>query len=394
MNRRHPLSVLLLMLAAACVGCGPKVTLSPELQKEQPRVVAFLGVKAPDDMRKERVEYLEQALRSEISNRGYLVLDKDAMSKTCSSVDCPELSDLVNRNGLQGTFTAEISSITRANFGVGYWNSVSGKLRLLNPAGIELLAVDHSEREQGGVVFQSGQAIEAITSTVRNAGDDAFNMLADKYAKTIALKIPRVESSSNSARDEDPLKSVSAQQIRNGVYEICAVGAERAIVSLVVNKQRTNLRPTKGGTFCGIYRIEPARAAGGAAKLYVEARSPFGQLDRQDVALDTPSRCDLDGKVELRRDDRRNLLSVRCVALNSAKKKSAPSSCSDAASSCSAEKLIVYRAPTDQGPFTKVTELRDYSWSEPAKKDQVTYRVVAVDSRGDVSAPVTPLVTP
>lgn len=363
--------------------------LSPELSSQKPHVVAFLGLNAPEDMRKERVQYLEQALRDEIGGRGYLVLEPEAVRAVCSGLDCPERDELVRRHGLEGVFVGEISSITRANFGVGYWNTVSGKLRLLSPTGVELALVDHSEREQGGLVFQSGQVIEGFQQTVRNAGDDAFNLLADKFAKTIALKLPRVEQSADES-DAPPITAVETRLVRSGLYEVCANGQESALVSLVMNRQRTNLRSVSPGRFCGIYRIEPT--ASGAGRLSIEGRSPFGKVSRKEIALESPLRCDLGGKVELKRDRSRNVISVRCVTL-AGRTQTAQSSCPADGAVCSAEKIVVYRSPSDQGPFTKVTELRDYRWSDPAARENVSYRVVAVDSRGVVSSPVTPAVT-
>jgi len=77
-------------------------------------------------------------------------------------------------------------------------------------------------------------------------------------------------------------------------------------------------------------------------------------------------------------------LKVLCAAVGREK---APllEGCAEAIPACSAEKLIVYRAPESSGPYTKVTEIRSSSAALP--KADGEFQVVAVNASGAPSTP-------
>ncbi len=368
------------------IGCGPKVTVSPEFESKKPKLVAFLGTIAPEDIRKERVDYLTATVRSAVQGRDYLLLDESVVRKVCPKADCADRKQLADRYGVQGFVTLKLDSVSRHNFGVGYWNSVHGVLSLTGVNGEELLAIDHSEREQGGVVFQSGQVLQGLIEQVNNSGDDSFNKLADKFSRTLALKLPKAPPSAAGgtviAANETDLEMVDVRQIRSEVYEICARSKTSSAVSILMNRQRTNLRPVGPGRYCGIYRLQRKGVAPGS--ITVEARSAFGAIQRRDIALDLPTLCNLDGRVALKRQGEKNTLVLSCVAIG---KQSVP--CDGGLTSCPVEKLLVYKAMSESGPYEKIVELRGPSWTDASGKNSF-YRVVAINS-GSSSLPVTPV---
>lgn len=368
------------------IGCGPKVTVSPAFESQKPKLVAFLGSNAPEDIRKERVAYLTNAVRSAVQGRDYLLLDDSVVKKICPTAECPDRKQLAERYGVQAFLTLNVESVSRNNFGVGYWNSVHGILSLSQPTGEALLAIDHSEREQGGVVFQSGQVLQGIIEQVNNSGDDSFNKLADKFARTLALKLPKAPASAaptplTVAGNETDLEMVDIRQLRSEVYEVCARSNSGSAVSILMNRQRTNLRPVAPSRFCGIYRLQ--RKTGTPGSITVEARSAFGAVQRREIALDLPTLCNLDGRVALKRQGDKRMLLLSCVAIG---KQSVP--CSAGQVSCPVEKLLVYKAPAESGPYEKVVELRTPNWTDARGKDAF-YRVVAINS-GSSSLPIIP----
>ena len=374
------------LVGVISIGCGPKVTVAPEFEKTKPKLVAFLGATAPEDIRAERVAYLTNAVRSAVQGRDYLLLDDSVVRKLCPNAECPERKQLAERYGVQAFLTLNVKSVSRNNFGVGYWNSVHGVLSLTQSNGEELLAIDHSEREQGGVVFQSGQVLQGIIEQVNNSGDDSYNKLADKFARTLALKLPKAPASAaptalTVAGNETDLEMVDIRQLRSEVYEICAQSNSGSAVSILMNRQRTNLRPVGPSRFCGIYRLY--RKSGTPGTITVEARSAFGAVQRRDIALDLPTLCNLDGRVALKRQGEKRMLLLSCVAIG---KQSVP--CSAGQVTCPVEKLLVYKAPTESGPYEKVVELRTPNWTDARGKDAY-YRVVAINS-GASSLPITP----
>lgn len=377
---------LIILLGVMVVGCGPKVTVAPEFESAKPKLVAFLGTIAPEDIRKERVAYLANAVRSAVQGRDYLLLDESVVRKICPTAECPDRKQLADRYGVQAFLTLRVESVSRNNFGVGYWNSVKGVLSLTQPTGAELLAIDHSEREQGGVVFQSGQVLQGIIEQVNNSGDDSFNKLADKFARTLALKLPKAPASAaptatTAVRNETDLEMVDIRQLRSEVYEVCARSNSGSAVSILMNRQRTNLRPAGPSRFCGIYRLHAKSGTPGS--ITVEARSAFGAVQRREIALDLPTLCNLDGRVALKRQGDKRMLLLSCVAIG---KQSVP--CSAGQVTCPVEKLLVYKAPAESGPYEKVVELRTPNWTDARGKDAF-YRVVAINS-GASSLPITP----
>ena len=382
-NRIAVLSLAVLTFTA--IGCGPKVTVTPAFEASKPKLIAFFGAIAPEDIRHERVAYLTAAVKSAVQGRDYLLLDDGVVKQICMSPECPERQKLVELYGVQGFLTLSVGSVSRNNFGVGYWNSVQGTLAMTLPSNENALTIEHSEREQGGVVFQSGQVLQGIIDQVNNSGDDSFNKLADKFARTLSLKLPKAPASSTpvlSAATDADLEMVDVRQLRNEVYEVCARSKFGSSVSILLNRQRTNLRQVEPSRYCGIYRLARKGAAPGS--ITVESRSAFGGIQRREIALDLPTLCSLDGRVAVKRQGAKSTLLLNCLAIG---RQSFP--CAGGQPSCPVEKLLVYRSGSESGPYEKVVELKGASWTDARGKDSF-YRVVAINS-GAVSTPYTPV---
>ena len=186
-NVLRALAPTLLFVAA----CGTTVTKSSQFEQSSPSLYALLPVTYPSDIRPERAAYIRTALERELATRGFVLLDDSVTLRVCGEASCPGRSELVSRYGVDGFLQLSLDGTNRINFGAGFYNNISGDLLLLNRESEELVRIEHSESERGGLLFNSGQVIEGIVSTVDNTGDLSFSNLADEFAQELALKVPK-----------------------------------------------------------------------------------------------------------------------------------------------------------------------------------------------------------
>lgn len=379
----------LLAAAAAALllqACAPKGSFNQGFEKTGPRVVALLPVKHPSDMPRERAELVRKTLASELGNHGYLVLENAIVSSVCDTPECPERNLLAERYLVDGFAILSIESASRGNFIGAYYNTISGDLRFLDRSGNELGKVDHTERESGGVLLQSGQVFEGVRSQIESGGDPGFSKLAQKFVYSLVSSLP--ESGRTDVGDSTPVSvtGVSTRLVGPEVYEVCSRGTPNSFAYLVVPPLRTNLRETAPGVYCGTYRLDETAVKGPG--VVVELRSPYGNSVHHPVPALEPAPCSTLGKAELVAGKDPPKLALSCDSPGAPQ---GAGGCSTGGTGCNVEKLLVYRAPTEEGPFLKVAEVlrpRSSIIEAPFAKPDGLYSLVSVDRRGGPSVPV------
>lgn len=367
-------------------GCGPTVKNVAPAGQPIPARLAFMPVKAPAEMRTERVSYVRDALRRELANAGLLLLNDDVIAKTCKSTDCPERAEVAARHGADGFFELTIESASKNNALLGYVDQIHGTARILDRSGKELVSIENRETETGGLLFNSGQVLEGLKSSVKNYGDNGFNFLADKFAKTICLKIPQTNSGGNqpASAAEERISDVTVQTVRPDTYKICLTGTPGGTASINSGRRRFPLREASNGVYCGTHWLDSSSFGGGAEQpaFFGELRSSFGDVARRDVNIPLAPQCKWDDLFTLMQSNAGNEIKY-------------------AAASCPVERFEVYRAPRAIGPYQKVAEVRRSNWIDrPAKSADaknggeqgggVQYQLVAIGRDGSRSKPLTP----
>ena len=288
MNIRFLRLLALLLCSLSAAACGPKVSLSPDWDKSHMHVLALLPATAPESVRKERVQYLQNAVASELRNAGFYLLDEGVVARICNQSGCPQRVILADKYGVDGFVEVSVESNSRNNFGIGFYNEVSAQLQVKNNRNETIATVTHTQSKRGGLVFQSGQIVEGIKEQYNNFGDDGYNLLADKFAQTAVSKLPSSTDGEGAIAEADErLKAsivrVNTVNLQNGVYEICLEGTANAIASLVVRRIRSNLREVRRGYYCGIYSTDAG--VSNDEDLNVELRSVLGNPARQTFSL-------------------------------------------------------------------------------------------------------------
>lgn len=411
---------IVLLLTSAVTACAPKVKLSPQFASSQPSTIALLGIKTSPETRKERLQYIQRALRSELKSRGYLLLDENIVSRVCSSVDCRERSAFKTTFPVDAVVQLTLKNDSQNAFLLGHFNLLSGSLLFSDLSERELARVEHTESERGGLLFNSGQVLQGLKEEFENYGDDSFNRLADRFTKNLVAQLPRnsaVARSFQSGADvvatkrssdigfaEPEFESIQVRPLKAAVYEICTQSPTPAVLAaLIVGRKSSPLRETTAGRYCGIYRLDNQKLL--ARGVTVELRTPFGATARKEVSLVGASVCDLQGRVSLTTNEGPNRLAVSCLAVT--RSLSGRSSvtltdphradsqqidgCAAGQQLCTASKLLVYRANSAVGPFEKVAEIASSSWADHAAPAQSYYQVIAVGENGALSLPAAPL---
>lgn len=270
---RTILTLILLTLTA----CSGLAKLTPEFEKAPPKTLALLPLNTKNDINRERAEALYKLVGQELRNRGYLLLDNQLVTKVCRSSPC-EVAPFFLNYQTDAVVEVQIQSISQNNFVAGYYNTISGSLDLSNKMRVSLAMVTHTESESGGVLLQSGQVIQGIIDQIEHTGDDGFVLLAQRFARSVANKLPMTTGESQNA----PLiNSISSKQQNKELVKICASSTQGMLASLIAGKVRSTLRETTPGNYCGIFRKDSLLSQ--ARNLDVEVRTPFGASSRKNV---------------------------------------------------------------------------------------------------------------
>lgn len=370
-------------VTASCLlaaGCGPTVKSQLPPGASMPASLALLPSDYSIEIPRERIGLVRQAIINQLRNRNYVVLDDQAVGSMCSSPACPEREALAKKYLVDGFASLTLNSFSRNNFFAGYYNELSGDLAVADRSGRELVKVTDTQREEGGLLLQSGQIFQAVISSVKNTGDQVFDKLADKFAHTVVEQLPAPAAPANRLTQEGltvALATARASWTSSKAYRVCAKGTPNSFAYLLSGKNRSNLREVSPGSYCANFSALVTEDATHNAS--IELRSAFGTSVRQDITLPVAPPCDLRSRVESTNGKVRLL----CAQVGS---NGSPSGCSGSLSPCSAQKVVLFAAASPTGPFQKVGEASSSSASIPASAQNV--QVLAIGVGGIASLPV------
>jgi hypothetical protein len=368
----------------AITACAPKVNLAPGFAERAPRTVAFLGVQSKGINRPETVDYLASALRSELASRGYLVLDPRVVEAICKQPGCSDSERKeLERRGAQAFAGLMVDAQSENNFGFGYYNTVAGTLRITDASLRELGSVSHQQSERGGLIFSSGQVFQGLQDSVENIEARNRNYLSDEFIRKLVGQLPRPASDVAQSDAVPTISQVSIKTVRSPVTEICVTSAPGLAASLLVDRRRTPLREVAAGRYCGNYVF-----AGGLSipsRVQLEVKTQFGNAARQDVALPSVASCDFQSRVRVVPVQGARRIEVQCGQPD-------PGACSNPLGECGVSRLLVYRAVRPAGPFLSIGQTTKAVWvdDKAPKGSDAYYQVVAVNSNGTRSLPITP----
>ena len=373
--------IALTLLAALMQGCGPKVHSKLVGDASLPVHIAVLPADYGIDIPKERITLVRQEVIAELRNRNFVVADDKVVNSICSSPRCPERGKLGSQHLVEAFATLTLDSFTKRNFLAGYYNTLSGTVSITDRADNELVRVEHTQTEKGGLLFNSGQIIQGVISQVNNSGDAAYKELASEFAKAIADELPTPTLAANTGAPEGlavSISSATAEWDGPSRYTVCLSGTPHSFASILVGTQHTTLRETTPGRYCGAFSGLVASSA--KSPTFVELRSAFGNSDRESIALPAQGLCEVRERAAYTNE----ALTIQCAIVGRDFSK-LHVGCSEKLPPCKATKIVLFSAPDEQGPYTKLLESSNATTkvSVPAGKIQV----VAIGAGGVASLP-------
>lgn len=360
----------LLSLCFIIVGCSSAPTVSPKFDSYKIRTIALLPTTTTDEISRERVQAIEKSILISLQNSGYLVLDPALTNKFCTTSNCDKAT-LARKHLVDAFFQLSLDSAAKRSFLAGYYYTISGNLKLFDKSGTTLVDVPHTQREGGGLLFQTGQVLQGLKETLNDFDGSSFNALGERFAQDIVEKLPPINKQRQDIQPPSvSLVSVSTRPLSPGVYEICAKGTSSMLAYLVVGPSKSNLRESSLGNYCGVYRLDNLPKAPS-----VEITSPFGTAIRQDLTGVAGSQCSRITTAELSSSSSTPVIRTSC--------QNTDGSC---ATDCRPSKVIVYQANSELGPYVRLVETSNTQ--VPVSKSVPYLSAASIDNRGVPSLPV------
>lgn len=331
----------LLAVLIGLTGCGAPAIFAGGKSLPAGSPIAVLTPLTAEPMSRERVSFFQASLARELESSGYRVVDQRRVDTACRAADCSGTPRLSEHFPDAVVAQLRIERIRRLNLLAAYYNSISGTLDLTSPDGSELITVRNTQRERGGLVFNSGQVFQGLTETVSNVRHKGADSIAEKFVHELVAKLPEPTETSPQARLEQPPEIGSKTMTRKGFNtSVCVTGDPGNTASVVEGRSRATLLEVTPGNYCGT--VPSILIASGTPE--VELLSPLGQRSRSPLAGTTPAACSTPATV-VRTGDR---LSLECNG--------------PGCGACPDERFLVYRSESASGPFIKVGTLPKSGW--------------------------------
>jgi len=367
-------------------GCGPTVHSKLAKDASLPIHIALLPSDYRVDIPKERIDLVRQELIAELRNRNFVVADDKVVQAICSSPSCPERQTLSAQHLVEAYATLSLDSFAKRNFLAGYYNTLSGSVSFADRSGNELVKIEHTESEKGGLLFNSGQLIQGILSQVKNSGDAAYEELASEFAASISDELPSPSPLANGTAPEGlsvSISSVTAEWDGPSRYTVCLSGTPHSFASILVGQQRTTLREISPGRYCSAFSGLVASSSQSPA--FGELRSAFGNSDRESISLPAQGLCEVRDRTLYGNDT----LALQCAMVGRDLSR-LHIGCSEKITPCKASKIVLFTASQESGPFTKWQE--STSASTRVVNPPGNIQLIAIGAGGVASLPA-PLIT-
>lgn len=372
---RLVISTRTLFLSAALISCaflsacGPTAQIKPGFSDLHIATLAILPVIDKSELPQDQVATAFVGIGQELRNAGFLVLDDAVIQRVCPTMPCAEEKKLFSEYLVDATVQLTIESKTQANVLAGYYNDISGSLALVDKNGQELARISGTEREKGGLLFNTGQIFQGLISQSRNEG--ATKLLNAFFRKLVAqVPAPSALDTRGAEATMVDIKSVDTRITGADEREICLSATPRSLAYLVFGRVKSNLQEVSPGRYCRQFFLN---ASFGETDAEVEVRSPFGNSVRTSIALaDTPD-CNLDQRVALNAASGKQTITFSCPA-----------------SGKQPVRYLIYKSENDIPKFSKVDEVSSMTWTDSSGSvgQDAQYVIIAKSARGDRSLPV------
>lgn len=254
------LSVTLLFLSA----CGPKVFLAPATSGAKLRTIAVLPASNEADLTRERLEYIQGTLERALVAKGFDLVNKQAVQKalskySCDAKGCSDYFGLTQNLGADAVAELRVTDNSSANLLAGNYQSLGGSVTLTDSQGKKIALVENTERERGGLLFNSGQVVEGFKSSRLDSGAESLGGLSDKFVKTVVSKLP--SPSGDVVLTNLTLGKKTFSPLGQGRYLTCVESPNASTAWLDLGRARIPLRRARQNNFCGVFLIEPMQLA-------------------------------------------------------------------------------------------------------------------------------------
>lgn len=380
-------NLLLFYFVVVVMACSSaKLKVVNEEKASHLRSLALIPVDYPTGVQREKVDAIVKAVEFELRNAGFIVLADRLVRERCSSPQCIERIELARQFPVDGFVSVGIESITRSNFIAGFYNAIRGNLQVSDEGTQPILEVKHTQSERGGLLFNTGQILQAFISYKRNLEAESEEKLASGFAQALVSKVPTPKADGLPRQESSlEIEDVEIRQVKPEIFEVCAYASPGVLLSVYLNRLKTDLRPVKDNKYCGTFLYN--QASSGMTKLTVEARSPFGSSVYKEASFAKDSMvCDLNDNVLLGEKNGRPVIQLACLENKDSEV------CKNKMLACKNHKFVVFRAPSSIGPYKKIAEFRNSSWIDTGLKagQPAYYELVSVNKAGAWSLPVAP----
>jgi hypothetical protein len=351
-------------------GCAASVKIDPLFEKSKLVTLAVLPIIDKTELPTEQMIKVGQIFTQELKNAGFLVLDKELVNKACPETPCTDTSMLFSNFHVDGTIQLSLDSSSRNNFLAGYYNAISGALEIKDSAGKQLISASATEREKGGLLFNSSQVLQGLISQFANSKDSSEESLIDKFLKSLIANIPRTGRmlALNADSTAISIKKVIVKAPEKDVRGICVEATANSVVSFLVEKTKSPLPEVSPGLYCRSFLLNPPFKYN---LVQVEARSPFGNSVRSDVQLEDSDPCISASEITYDSLSPKPKLTFQCMALPRNKKR----------------EFIVYREIEDGLRYQKTATVSSLNWVDPVAVGSA-YVVIERSPSGDLSLPL------
>ena len=373
------------------VGCSAFST-QPNLAPPISGTIALLPIQTDSDLQREKLVTLHQTITQELRANGYSILGSPDVLRICADVsDCSPL--LAIKFGVKDILSIKLDASHSVGFLGSYYNSLSGNISLSDPAGNSISAFSVSESEKGGVLFNTGQVLEALKFSGSDTAD-AFSQLSAKFATAVAAGLPKAASpDSKEARQSIQISDTHVTPIKESQYKVCAQGSKHAIAKLAVATNQYPLREGTPGNYCAVIpslALVPNEPQKNPEKQIVEPRliarivltSPFGDSTQKDIDIAGFSSCAADQLLIRKTQSPGAEVLLSCMD----KEAKHDANCNRLLAQCAKTIFIIFDSASATDPYEKIGTISAKKTSLNAKKPTIVALSVSPD--GATSIPV------
>lgn len=263
----------LALLTASCATAPLKTT-------KLPNTLKIAKVSVDDDISREKLELISKVLKLRLESKGYRVVSNLA-TKHYQDSSYPDVTLTLDKGG--------------ANFGLGYWDTVSGEVKVAKQSDLQkpsmLYSHEDSVSRRGGLIFNTGQVITGLLSQISRFKDDAFSVLSSELTSKLLRGVQNVET------QPQKLTALNYQVTlgQNGNIRLCADTPNPAFLQISPEanfslSETINLTAiTKGAQQCGSFDLSWIRKNLGNSQ--VVAIDPTGIIAQSRLTIPPHISC-------------------------------------------------------------------------------------------------------